>query len=261
MGVAFYMEKEQYSLTFPQKNIWLVEKYHKDIGINTLIGIVNIKRDFNAKTCILALNDLLKYDENMRIRVDFDGEKATQYVADYEVEEIEIVDMSKYSDQEIEEYTQKLASHSLFLLNEKLFTLKVFEYQDGTGAVCFALHHIISDAWSGGLIVSKFVKYYELEKKGQPLSEEVIPSYLDYVVTEKEYAESEKYQKDQAFWEEYLAGTPKVASLKKVTKKRKNHAQRYRVVLEQDFNQKLLEFCKENRISPYTLFMLSLIHI
>ncbi len=255
MGVAFYMEKEQYSLTFPQKNIWLVEKYHKDIGVNTLIGIVNIKRDFNAKTCILALNDLLKYDENMRIRVDFDGEKATQYVADYEVEEIEIVDMSKYSDQEIEEYTQKLASHSLFLLNEKLFTLKVFEYQDGTGAVCFALHHIISDAWSGGLIVSKFVKYYELEKKGQPLSEEVIPSYLDYVVTEKEYAESEKYQKDQAFWEEYLAGTPKVASLKKVTKKRKNHAQRYRVVLEQDFNQKLLEFCKENRISPYTLFM------
>ena len=50
--------ENKYSLTFPQKNIWLVEKFFGKSPINTIVGIFNVNKKFDKDICEKAINKL-----------------------------------------------------------------------------------------------------------------------------------------------------------------------------------------------------------
>lgn len=247
------MGKNRYNLTFPQENILLMERYNKDSSVNVITGLINIDRDFDEKSCNRALNELIKANDALRTKVFEESGEFFQEFFEYKYEEFEVIDMSSNSKDEILEYIDDLASQSLFAYNKKLYDFKILKYSSDTGSIFMRSHHIISDAWSCSKIGNQLINY--LENKAESLEENNIPSYIEFITAENEYKISEKFAKDSEFWKEYLNGVTETVSLKDKKSNISSKANRYSVKLEEKINDNILKYCKENRVSPYALFL------
>lgn len=252
------MGNKMYELTYPQKNIWLVEKFNGDLPINSIVGSVEIHKNFNALACIDAINHVIKNNDALRLNFKFDGEVTKQFVCDYSYKNFEVVEMSLYSQEEIENYINDFALHPLFFGKNFLFDFKILDYGNNAGAILMKIHHIISDAWSCSKIGTQLVEFIEKINNGEEIEDELKPSYVEYISSEEEYTNSDKYTKDEQFWQDYLSGIEKTTIIKNTNTNISTNANRYSVKLDENFNNKLNEYCKENKISPYVLFLTAL---
>ena len=93
------------------------------------------------------------------------------------------------------------------VLDNLLFSFKTFTFPDGHGGFVITAHHLISDAWTAGLVVNEIMDYYEKIINSQIIDNKN-PSYLDYITSEQEYLNSEKFNKDKEFWNEIFKTVP-----------------------------------------------------
>lgn len=252
---------QNYRLTYPQKNILLVERFNKNLPINTIVGTVEIDRDFDAKICNNAINYVIKNNDAMRINILNENEDIVQFVSEYKYKNFEVVDLSLFSKEKIEEYINDCILLPLFSDKKELYEFKIFNYGNGRGAIFMKVHHIISDAWSCGKIGTQLINYIEKTLNNETLEDELKPSYIDFINSEIEYENSEKYKKDEDFWNEYLDGIKEPVSLKEnknLSDTLNTDSKRYTIKLDKLINEKINNYCKENRISPYVLFLAAL---
>ncbi|MGE5323516.1 MAG: amino acid adenylation domain-containing protein [Actinomycetota bacterium] len=70
----------------------------------------------------------------------------------------------------------------------------------------FAMHHIISDAWSMGLLIRELSTFYTADLQGRPSTLPELPiQYLDYARAQRNSVESEAVKRDVDYWCETLA--------------------------------------------------------
>lgn len=250
--------ENKYNLTFPQQNIWLVNSLYNNSKANLITGIININKDFNVDYCKEAINNIIKNNDIMRINIVLDGKIPYQVVKQYQYQDIDIVDMQNFSKIDIDKYINKYKKQDIDILSKKLFEFKILKYKENKGAVLLKMHHIISDAWSYSKIIEQFVKYYTSLENNDVIDYIEVPGYIEFVNTTLDYKNSEKYKRDEEFWSEYLIGFEDKVTLKDRIKNINNTSSRYNVKLKKDTNDKILEYCKENKISPYVMFLAAL---
>ena len=250
------MDNKMYNLTFPQQNILFMERFNENSSVNVITGLVNIYKDFNEDLCKKAINEVIEKNIAMRTRIMEKDNEYMQYFEEYKNEEIEVVDMSSLSNDKIRDYIDGLASQSLFSLNNKLYDFKVLKYSNDKGSILMRIHHIISDAWSCGKIGTYLIQVLESYEGNVEI--ETLPSYIEYIESEEEYKNSDKYEKDEEFWKDYLEGINESVSIKEQTLLTSHKAKRYSVKLEENLNSSIINYCKENRISSYALFLSAL---
>ena len=247
---------EKYNLTFPQQNIWLEDRLYGNSKVNLITGIININKGLNIEYCKKAINNIIKSNDAMRIHLYINDNKPYQKVEEYLCSNIEVIKIE--NEENKNEYINKFKSEDIDIQNDKLYSFKILDYGNEKGSILLKMHHIISDAWSYSKIIEQFVKNYEsLEKTGNVIEDEV-PSYISYINSTEEYKNSEKYRKDEEFWKEYLDGISSKISIKDNTKKIENSSSRYNVKLNKELNDKIISYCKNNKISPYVMFLTAL---
>lgn len=246
---------EKFRLTYPQENIWLVEKFNKGLPINSIVGTIEINEKFDAKICNEAINHVIKNNDAMRIAVYSDEVKVYQQVKEYKEEIFEVINLSLKNEFEIQKYINDCVLLPLFFDENKLYEFKIFQYNENSGAIFMKIHHIISDAWSCSKIGTQLIEYIEKKQNHEEIVETEQPSYIDFIKNEITYENSEKFLKDEHFWREYLENIPKPISLKSSETRRTTAAKRLSVKLDEKLNEKINAYCKENKISVYALFL------
>lgn len=249
------MKEEIYELTFPQNNIWLVDRMYSNTNINVITGFINIKNDFNIDFCKEAINKIIENNDAMRINIILENDVPYQKITKYSYVDIKVIDMENTTDEEREKYIHNLKNSPIDIHGEKLYEFYILKYSNDTGAILLKMHHIVSDAWSFSKIIEQFIKYYGNKAEAEATN---IPSYIEFIASTNEYKNSEKYKKDEEFWNDYLGNIEDKVSLKDAVRKINNSSIRYNVKLDESINNKILEYCKENKISPYVLFLSAL---
>ena len=125
--------------------------------------------------------------------------------------------------------------------------------------VVITAHHLISDAWTAGLVVNEIMDYYEKIINSQIIDNQN-PSYLDYITSEQEYLNSEKFNKDKEFWNEIFKTVPEVATIPSINVENSNSslsckAKRKQFVIPKETMNLINEFCKQNKASAFNFFM------
>ncbi len=249
----------KYSLTYPQKNIWLVDKFYGDTPINTIAGTLEISKDFNIESCSKAINKMVEMNDALRLKVFIEDGQPMQKVNEYTPFEVDLFNMAGKSEKEILELKDSIMTSPMNIEKDGCFSFAIIAKEKGKGIIVVKLHHIVSDAWTFGRVGTSLAEYIErIESTTREWVEEKKPSYTEYIQAEKEYIESDKYLADKEFWTNYLDGINEVVGLKEETKKVSTKADRYSIELEKDINAKIVEYAKANRLSPYTIFMTAL---
>ncbi len=252
------MKKEYYELTNPQKNIWMVELVNDGSNINNIAGVFYIKNDeFKYDIHNEVLNELIKNNEALRLNIIKKGEEPLQYIREFKKQNIEVLDMSLLSEKDFNTYIKNEMLKPINILGEKLYEFKIIKLPNMKTCIYYKFHHIISDAWGLIQVATQYSKIYE--KLYNNIENDLeVPSYIEYINSEKQYMESDKYKKDEEFWNEYLKDINEPVALKNVSKKINKESKRYIVKLDKELNEKINMYCKNNKVSPYVLFLTAL---
>lgn len=249
------MKQELYELTNPQKPIWLTEQYFTDTAVNTICGYTFITDTVNLEVLKKAIYEMVKSNDGMRLKINSKSDTALQYVSDFEPFYIPTVELSTKED--IEKKALEMASTPFMQPNEFLFQFLLFKLPDSSGGFIVNVHHLIGDSWSLGLIAKEVTTIYS-ELLANTYEEKAYPSYLNYIESENNYKNSEKYLKDKTYWEETFKTLPEVASLQTMKEEKEGiscEGKRERFVFASKDLTNIQSFCDKYKISVYNFFM------
>ena len=191
------MEKKYYELTAPQKSIWLTEQYYKNTNINNVCGTFYSDEILDFKILKKALNTFLQSNDSFRIKLHFTEDKIVQYFSELKDIDFEIIDIKDKNEQSALE--EKMASKVFTMLDSLLFEIVLFRYPDNHGGFVINSHHIISDSWTNGIVANDVALIYSKIKKNELYEKDKSLSYIEYINSEKQYVESNKFQKDKEY--------------------------------------------------------------
>ena len=245
------------NLTNAQKSIWVTEQYYKGSSINNICGTAVIQEKVDFEKLKESIQIVCKKHDNFWLEFKLNKGNVEQVLS--EKKEIQIDTINIAGKNQLETERNKIVKTKFTLENSKLFKFYIFKFIDGKGAFMLNIHHLISDAWTLALICNDIIKTYSELIQNKEVEKKAIYSYIDYIKSEQQYQESEKYNKDKQYWIERFKTIPEVAtipgSIKGDIDETNPAGERKKYEISKENVEKIKKYCKENKISLYNFFM------
>lgn len=245
------------NLTNAQKSIWVTEQYYKGSSINNICGTAVIQEKVDFEKLKESIQIVCKKHDNFWLEFKLNEGNVEQVLS--EKKEIQIDTINIAGENQLELERNKIVKTRFQLENSKLFKFYIFKFIDGKGAFMLNIHHLISDAWTLALICNDIIKTYSELIQNKEVEKKAIYSYIDYIKSEQQYQESEKYNKDKQYWIERFKTIPEVAtipgSIKGDIDETNPAGERKKYEISKENVEKIKKYCKENKISLYNFFM------
>lgn len=244
-----------YHLTYPQKNILNINNLYPNSAISCISGTFKIVGNGDVELLKKAINLYVKNNDGMRIQILQNDEGFFQYVSDYE--ELKIEELNFENERELYLWEELESKISMPLLDSQLFYFKLIKIKNGDIGFFVKCSHMISDAWTFSILVNDIASYYKMLMQGTEILLNGKTSIVEHITAEELYLKSDRYEKDKQYWSENLEDISLKTSLKK-RNKNSIEAKRVSVVLPAKLNEKIYKYCKENKTSPFNLFVSAL---
>lgn len=255
------MEKnvEYYPLTHPQKAVWFTEKLHPGTSIGNVAGTLRIKAKVDLQILEKAINVFIEKNDSMRLHItEFEGEPK-QYISDYVYCKLDIIDFSERDLNELYKWDALQTKTTFELIDSDLFYFALIKISDSDSGFYIKCHHLISDAWSMSLLGNQIMSCYSDIKKGCAISEYNNPSYLDYIISEEEYINSDRMGRDKEYWNKIFRSFPGKTLLKTGNSDNISiKARRKTMLTPRKLTTKIYQYCSENKTSVFSLFTAAL---
>ena len=123
-----------------------------------------------------------------------------------------VVDLRQLSQDARMAETQRLAQleakRAFDLTNGSLLNTILVQQGEENYVLLFTIHHIISDAWSTGVIVRELTALYDAFCTGKPSPLTKLPiQYADFAVWQREYLQKEMLASQMDYWKQQLRGS------------------------------------------------------
>lgn len=250
------MAEKFYELTNPQKSIWTQEKFFEGTTVNNICASITILDELNEEALKQSVYNIVKNNDSFRTRIVLQDNGPKQYFADFKPFFIEVLHLEDKA--ELEEIKNDLINYQYQIIDSNLFYFKIAKFPDGHGILIFTVHHIISDGWSLGIFAQNIMKdYYELcGNKVAPL--QPVHQYREFIETEQQYLQSEKFEKDKNYWKELFQEIPEPVSFTGSKNSFKNNnfsSKRESFRVPFSIVQNIQEYCSNHKISIFHFFL------
>jgi len=113
-------------------------------------------------------------------------------------------------------------------------------------------HHILYDGWSNSIILKEFIEAYKSLYKGLEIKPADKTKFKEYI----KWNQAQKIDIQKSYWGKYLEGYSQKISIpgKRLTQESVNKIDRYRMELDETLSDRLLEFCREAKVTAAVLF-------
>lgn len=249
------MKYELFDLTNPQKAIWLTEQFYKGQNINNVCGTVLIDSAIDFDKLKEAMNIFIKDNDSFRIHLCIsENGDVKQYFNDFSPYDFRIVELA--SNAELTNLEAQTVEHSFNMIENDLFEIVIFKFPGNNGGFIINANHIVADACTAGLIVSKIINIYSALLANID-NNETGSSYLTYINSENAYLSSSKFLKDKEYWENKFETVPEVGIIPSIKPSSfdSSIAKRELFTLDKNDVQNISNFCSEHKISIFNFFM------
>ena len=263
-------------LSSQQKNIWNSEMFYSNTNINNIGGYLLINQPVSLDLLEKSANIYIKTNEALRLHFDLKNGEPIQFITDFSP--LKLPKVSVESVQALKKLTTELVSKPFKVINSNLYSFTLFELPDGKGGIVPVFHHLISDAWSCSLFITRFIDIYAellkissdsqnsaLLKASNDLSFlsdfkdvsafENTPNYSDYITSCNEYKQSNRFIKDKEYWENTFDKSPELTYISRNKNANNSKSRRKVCSFDDALYDKILYYCKAQKCSIYTFFM------
>ncbi len=209
--------KTYYPLSHSQKMLYFNEKILPGKAFNNLFFTVQYPGTLDPGLLQQTINKVLLKNPGLRLRiVELDlgsSIEPAQYVSEYEEYLLESVDFSSANNGSLETWLWEQIDKSFELIDSDLFYFTYIKYNSQESGYCVKLHHMLSDSWTHEMLIDEIHHIYQRLKKGGSPDETLNPSFIQYLLDERDYLISPQFKEDRAFWHETMVPLPREADI------------------------------------------------
>ena len=211
-------ERTQLPLSWAQERLWFLNQLEGASATYNIPLAVRITDSIYIEAIQQALSEIVRRHEVLRTRFQQVNGIPVQVVHPEATMNIQVVDLQLLVDSERETHLQQLAQQEALtpfdleiapLIRCSLLLLSATEY-----VLLLTMHHIVSDRWSLGVLVSELSALYQAFSTSLPSPLPALSiQYADYAVWQKQWLSGEVLAPQLDYWRVQLAGAPSLLQL------------------------------------------------
>ncbi|HEY0169967.1 MAG TPA: amino acid adenylation domain-containing protein [Pyrinomonadaceae bacterium] len=205
-------------LSFAQQRLWFIHQLEPENATYHIAAAVQISGALDAGALGLSLAEIVRRHEVLRTSFAVADGQPAQVISPDTGFDLPVIDLSGGTEAEREEERRRLAreeaSRPFDLTRGPLLRATLLRLSGEEHVLLFAMHHIVSDGWSVGVMVRELAALYESYAAGgeSPL-EELAVQYADYAAWQRERLAGEVLDTQLDYWRRQLAGAPPMLDL------------------------------------------------
>jgi len=205
-------------LSSGQERLWFLQQLEPDSGFYNLCFGLIIRGNLNPDALQYALNEIARRHESLRTVFPQEDNQPVQRILPPGGISIQKLNVSAASieaarKQGIERATEE-SRRAFDLANGPLWRVSLAQVTEREALVAVAMHHIISDAWSIGILVGELSILYNSYANGRQAALRELPiQYAEYAQMQRALLESEALKNEIEYWSSKLAGVPAALDL------------------------------------------------
>ncbi len=197
-------------LSFAQQRLWFIEQLDNSNYLVPATSRLIGKLDVEALE--RSLNEIVARHEALRTTFTTIDGQPMQVIAPRLSLTLPVIDLSRFPDDERAAETRRLREEALRPFNLErgpLFRASLLRVSEEEHLLLLAMHHIVSDGWSLGVLIRELAALYEAFVAGKISSLPELPiQYADFGVWQREWLSGEVLERQLAYWKEQLADSP-----------------------------------------------------
>lgn len=210
--------RAQMPLSLSQQRLWTIDRLNGPSAAYNMAATLSLQGDLDLNALRATFNALLERHEVLRTAYsDIDGEPVSLIAQHLELN-LTLRDASHLSGEQRQAMAEQQSLDNLrlpFDLTEApLIRASVLKLDEHQHLLFLALHHLVADGWSVGVLINEFSQLYAALRDGKDAHLAPLPvQYADYSVWQRECLQGASLDRELAFWQTHLHGAPQVLQL------------------------------------------------
>jgi amino acid adenylation domain-containing protein len=205
----------QLPLSFAQQRMWLVDQLEPGAPTYNISEALRLTGRLDVTALERSLAELVRRHEALRTTFAVVEENPVQVIgAPTAVDaQLPVEDLSGLPQAEREagalRRAREEAKRPFDLERGPLWKARLLRLDEEEHVLLLTKHHIVSDAWSMGLIRRELAALYEAFSNGRPSPLPELPiQYADYALWQRQWLTGEVLEEQIGYWKDQLAGVP-----------------------------------------------------
>ncbi|MET9872404.1 condensation domain-containing protein, partial [Streptomyces sp. NPDC006386] len=195
--------RTEYPLSYAQRPLVLLHRMNPDSASYNVGFTARFTGGFDSATFGSAVASLV--GRHAALRTTFSGTDG-QTVHGWLEPDFAELDARQWNQQQIEDAIRRAYLAPFELSAGPLVRVRTYSVAPGEAVVLLAVHHVVCDFWSLGVMVAELEQLYlaEAERRPSQLPGGNVP-YSDFVASQQELIQGEKGSRARAYWHAQLA--------------------------------------------------------
>jgi amino acid adenylation domain-containing protein len=201
------MQKEVFviPLSFAQQRLWFLQRLEANNTAYNMAATVNLTGDLNVPALERSLNEVIQRHESLRTTFAEIDNKTVQVISQRLTLSLPVLDLSDIPESERVQEVQRLSaqhtSQPFDLATGPLLRATLLRLGSTEHVLLLAMHHIISDGWSIGVLIRELGSLY----RSLPLPNLPI-QYADFALWQRQKLQGKTLDDHLEYWRHQLGG-------------------------------------------------------
>lgn len=202
-------------LSFAQQRLWFLNQLDSNSSVYNIGVALRMEGPLDVNALERSLREIVRRHEDLRTSfVQLEG-MPQAVVGDGTSWDLQIIDAQHLRDDgagsALRKFAAELVREVFDITRGPLFRAQLLTLGAENHVLVLTLHHIISDGWSIGVLVSEFSELYPAYATGrEPFLRPLAVQYVDFADWQRTWLESGELDRQLPYWKKQLAGAPPV---------------------------------------------------
>ena len=205
-------------LSHAQQRLWFLDHFEPGTALYNVFSALKIDGRLDLAALELALQNVMSRHEALRTCFPAVDGESQQQIRDVPGKLLAVTDLSGLAEAARHERALSLAREESMrpfdLAHGPLVRFTVLRLTEDEHVLLLAMHHIVADGWSMGLLVRELTGFYRASVAGLPFEASPLPiQYADYAVWQRRRRDAAALQRQIAYWQKQLRDAPAESTL------------------------------------------------
>lgn len=255
--------RNAFPLSFAQQRLWFLQELDPDGTAYNIPATVRLAGTLDVTALCAALQVVIDRHEILRTNFLTIENETVQLVAAQRELEFTLTDLAGKERGAAEAEAMRLIgieSQRLFKLSQgSLFRAHLYRIAPQEHLLLLAMHHIVADGWSVGLIIDELKQLYPALLQGALVELSPLPiQYADFSVWQKKWLTGDQLEAQLGFWRRQLEGAIGELALpfdRPRLAQRGQHGAAMELALPAGLVPEIKRFADESKVTPFIVFL------
>ena len=204
-------------LSFGQQRLWILEQIESGNPAYHIPGVLELRGPLDVAVLAAALRGVEERHQALRVRFEEADPEPVQTLApaDPRLPQVDLGALPEARAEEEDRRVRAVLVRAPFdLARGPLWRRVLVRRGPQHHVLSLTLHHMVSDAWSMGILVGELVELYQAARSGSAAALPALPvQYADFATWQRDWLTGEALEAQIAHWRQELLGAPAVLEL------------------------------------------------